>query len=149
MTNLSTHFTLEELTFSQVALRTGLDNTPTPANIENLTRLCEQLLEPARTILGVPLHIDSGFRSDLVNSAIGGAMDSAHLDGRAADVIPIGMPVLDAFHALRADSLPFDQIIFECATWIHLAIAPPGAIPRREALLASGHAGAWHYELVA
>ena len=143
--NLSPHFTLDELTYSQYAARTGIDNTPTPQIVTELTRLCTMLLEPARTMLGLPLHVDSGYRSPAVNSNVGGAADSAHMFGRAADVLPIGMSVIDAFDQLRLDSLPYDQIIFECEAWIHLAIAPLGQDPRRQVLIASGSPGHWTY----
>lgn len=140
------HFTIAELTFSQVASRRGLPNAPNEAQTANLMRLRDTLLEPARALLGVPLHIDSGYRGPLVNAAVGGAPDSAHLDGRAADTLPIGLPLQQAFDVLRHSDLPYDQIIFECDAWIHLAIARLGVSPRRQALLASGHPGAWRYE---
>jgi zinc D-Ala-D-Ala carboxypeptidase len=144
-TQLSPHFTLEELTYSQVAARRGLDNAPHTSDLANLARLCETLLEPARLILGVPVHVDSGFRSPAVNGAVGGAPGSAHLVGRAADLLPIGMSVHEAFDALRSDALPFDQLIFECQAWIHIAIAADGQEPRRQVLIASGYAGHWTY----
>lgn len=147
---LSPHFTLEELTFSDWAVRRRIDNVPSPEQVANLRRLCETVLEPARALLGVPLHINSGFRSLEVNAAVGGAHSSAHLAGLAADFVPIGLDLGIAFDKLRADpGLPFDQVIFECAAWIHLA-APVGALqPRRQALTATGHAGAWAYHLIA
>lgn len=150
MINLSEHFTLAELTFSQVAARMDIYNVPDDAQIDYLVQLCEKLLEPARIILGAPLHVDSGYRSSGVNAVIGGAKDSAHMDGRAADLIPLGgVPLRNAFDALRTSQLPYDQLIIECNAWIHIAIAPVGASPRRQALTASGHAGAWTYQLVA
>ena len=148
MTQLTEHFSLEELTFSQVASRQGIDNKPTPEVVTNLTRLATTLLEPARALIDTPTHVDSGYRSPLVNAAVGGARDSAHMDGRAADTVFLGVPLQQAFDTLRATSLPFDQIIFECQAWIHLSIAPEGQEPRRQALTATGHPGAWHYELV-
>jgi zinc D-Ala-D-Ala carboxypeptidase len=144
-THLSTNFTLEELTFSQIASRRGLDNQPNLSDTENLTRLCEMLLEPARKIISAPLHIDSGYRSPAVNASCGGAPDSAHMVGRAADLVPIGLTVLEAFDALRLNGLPFDQLIFECQAWIHIAVAAPGNEPRRQVLIASGYAGHWKY----
>ena len=148
MTPLSANFALEEFTVSQSALRLGIDNTPPVVAVEELRELCALLLEPARTVLGVRLHIDSGFRSPELNAKIGGAIDSAHMYGRAADVIPIGLDLAQAFDTLRSNTdLPFDQIIFECRAWIHLAIAPVGVEPRRQALTASGSPGAWHYAL--
>lgn len=149
MTQLSEHFSLEELTFSEVALRQGIDNTPSAEQIENLKRLCQELLEPARILLGVPMHINSGFRSPKVNAAVGGAHSSAHLAGLAADFVPIGLDQQTAFDMLRARAeLPVDQVLWECRSWIHLAVAPAGLQPRHQALTATGHAGAWAYQLV-
>jgi hypothetical protein len=143
VTNLSQNFTLEELTFSQVAARKGIDNTPSPESIENLGKLCSVLLEPIRALLGVPLHVDSGYRSQEVNAAVGGASNSAHLEGRAADIIPLGMSLEEAFDKIRGSDLPFDQVIGECGpAWIHVAIADN---PRRQALTCWGSPGHWHY----
>jgi len=143
------HFPLEELTFSQVALRKGLPNVPNMEQIANLTRLRDTLLEPGRLLIPVPWHVDSGFRSPEVNAAVGGAQNSAHMEGRAADVIPKGVMLREAFDLLRHSALPYDQIIFECEAWIHLAIAREGQEPRRQALLAQGKPGDWHYYPVA
>lgn len=144
----SEHFTIQELTFSQFALRHGISNTPNDQQLANLERLRDALLEPGRILLGeLPWHIDSGYRAPSVNAAIGGATDSAHMDGRAADVIPKGISLLMAFDKLRVSSLPYDQIILECNAWIHLAIARVGVAPRRQALLAHGQPGAWAYVL--
>ena len=143
--NLSPNFTLEELIFSQTALRNGISNQPDDGQVANLTRLCQDLLEPARAMLGVPFRIDSGFRCRFLNQSVGGATTSAHLDGRAADLIPINTELRHAFDILRNTSLPYDQIILECNAWIHLAIARDGATPRRMALTASGGPGEWHY----
>lgn len=148
MIQLSEHFSLEELIFSQVASRKGLDNTPNDFEVMNLTRLCVEILEPSRILLGVPLHVDSGFRAPLVNTAVGGALSSAHKDGRAADCIPIGMHLQAAFDRLRTSKLPYDQIIIEYNAWIHMAIAPTDVPPRREALVASGYPGTWTYHPV-
>ena len=152
--NLSTHFSLEELTRSQSALRKGIDNTPGPSEIKNLSRLCIDLLEPIRGVLGVPMHIDSGFRCKEVNAAVGGAKTSAHIDGRAADIVPVGMDLHKAFDIIRnALYFPLDQVIIECDSWIHVAI-PKESIPaRHQALIAKrvkagGGKMKWAYEAV-
>lgn len=147
--NLSPNFTLQEMTFSQTAARLGVDNTPNDEQLANLVRLCETLLEPARLMLEVPLHVDSGFRSPHINQLVGGASNSAHMEGRAADVLPIGMGLQEAFDKLRHDGLPYDQIIIECNAWIHLSIPALDAMARRQALTASGGPGHWSYVLVA
>lgn len=147
--NLTPHFTLEELVYSEIALRQGIPNVPTVNQVNNLRRLCEDLLEPARSILGVPFHINSGFRSPKLNAAVGGVHTSAHLAGLAADFVPIGLDLRTAFDILRARAeLQFDQVIFECSAWIHLAAPSDGLAPRRQMLAATGHAGAWNYQLL-
>jgi zinc D-Ala-D-Ala carboxypeptidase len=143
--NLSEHFTLEELTRSQVASRLGIPNDPDDATIDNLKALCETLLEPARDLLGVPLHIDSGYRGLALNTQVGGSPTSEHCFGCAADFIPGDMSLQDAFDKIRTSDLPYDQVIFECNAWIHLGMHPGGASPRHMALLASGGPGHWSY----
>ena len=142
---LSPHFTLEELTFSAAALRKGLSNAPDAGQVSNLMRLTNGLLEDVRAILGVPLHIDSGFRSPAVNSLIGGAPTSAHMEGRAADIIPVGAKLENCFNALRTNLKNYDQIIIECNAWIHVAIPKMGVEPRLMAMTAWGAPGNWRY----
>lgn len=134
---LSEHFGLDELTFSSTGTRLGYLNVPDAAAIHNLTLLCSTCLEPARALLNnLPWHVDSGYRSRLVNLAVGGAHDSAHMDGRAADIIPKGIALREAFDILRKSELiQFDQLIFEHSVWIHIAIAREGEKPRRQALI--------------
>lgn len=145
---MSEHFPLESLTYSQTATRKGIDNTPPQQAIDSLNLLCSTLLEPARALLGVPFRVDSGYRCEALNEAVGGAKTSAHMDGRAADCIPEGMDLLDAFTRIRTSDLPYDQVIIECNAWIHLAIVRDGETPRRMALTAAGSPGHWSYQVV-
>lgn len=85
MTQLSKHFSLEELTRSATAIRYNIENTPDAQAIENLRHLCQQTLEPLRCRFGV-LRITSGFRSEALNHKIGGHPHSQHLIGCAADI---------------------------------------------------------------
>lgn len=149
MTPLSDHFSLEELTFSRQASVAGISNQPNVEQIANLTRLCHVLLEPARAILGAPFHVNSGFRSPIVNQLVFGAANSAHLDGRAADIVPVGVPLQNAFDTLRRTLGVYDQLIIECNAWIHIAVAPLNTTPRQMAMTATGMPGHWQYELVA
>ena len=146
--NLSDHITLEAMTCSDTAARKGIENTADTAQILNMKTLAADALEPAWAILG-GFHINSGFRVPALNVALGGATNSAHMDGRAADLHITGMTLQAAFDALRTSAIPYDQIITECGAWIHLAIARPGETPRRMALSATGGPGAWHYTEVA
>lgn len=121
--NLSNNFTLEQLTFSETAVRRGIDNTPTEEQIVNLTELA-QGLERVQLLLGFPLHINSAFRSAKLNSAIGGSTHSAHMDGYAADFTcaQFGSP-LEVCKAISVSEISFDQVIQE-GTWVHFSVEP-------------------------
>jgi len=150
VTPLSTHFSLEELTHSEQALRMGIPNDPPQVARENLSRLCLMVLEPARQILGVQIHVNSGYRSPEINRLVGSTSPhSAHLDGCAADWVPMGMPLRTAFAVLRAELRGWDQMIMECNAWIHTSIPRLGLTARGEALLASGSPGHWTYTALA
>lgn len=142
---LSPHFSLSEMTRSQTAARRGFDNAPSPEAVANLQRLCVDLLEPIRALLGARMTVDSGYRCSAVNAAVGGSATSAHLDGRACDFVPVGLSLDAAFDLICESSLPFDQAIVECNGWIHVGIAKAGETPRRQALTASGGPGHWTY----
>lgn len=83
---LSPHFSLLEFTESQTAKKYGIDNTPTPEAVANLTRLCHGTLEPLREELGLPEVITSGYRCKALNDIINHHSNrSQHLVGSAAD----------------------------------------------------------------
>ena len=134
--NLSNSFSLEQLTFSETAGRRGLDNTPTPEQEENLRELA-QALERIQALLGFPLHISSAFRSPKVNSAVGGSVTSAHMDGYAADFTceAFGSP-LQVCQAIASSDIPYDQVIYEYERWCHFSIDP-----RMRKMVLSKHIG--------
>lgn len=135
-TYLTLHFTLDELTDSQVAARTGLDNRPPADARANLVRLATTL-EHVRAILGCPVIISSGYRCPALNTAIGGSTTSAHLRGLAADfTVPMYGPPLKIARVLAASDLPFDQLIQEGGHWVHLGLPHVGEIARRQLLTA-------------
>ena len=144
-TQLSPHFTLEELVFSESAQRLGVDNTPTDQIIANLTHLCVVALEPARALWNVPVHVDSGYRCPELNKDVHGVYDSEHIFGHAADCVPQGISLIDAFRAIRNSGIVFDQLIIEENAWIHIGLAADGVTPRRECLVAQGTPGHWTY----
>lgn len=120
---LTDHFTLEEMTFSDYALRHGLENNPTQASIENLERLCKELLEPARAALGnKPIIVDSGYRSFEVNKGVGGAELSQHRWGCAADIRVHGMKPREIMEVIARAGLKWDQMIDEWDQWLHISI---------------------------
>jgi len=120
---LSQHFDLSEFTRSESAKREGLDNTPTPEHLENIKILCEKVLEPIRLRFG-SINISSGYRGKLLNHFIGGAINSDHCVGRAADIdmddVCTGVTNKEIFEYIK-DNLEFDQVINEYNySWVHV-----------------------------
>ena len=135
MATLTEHFSLEEMIFSETAARHGIDNKPNAAARQKLLELCENMLEPIRELAGGPITVTSGYRSPTLNSIIGGAPESQHKTGEAAD---INCPLLNPqalFQRIRQSDLPFDQLIDEFGAWVHVSHRRPGR-NRREVLRA-------------
>lgn len=134
--NLSTHFTLEELTRSDAAARNGWDNTPNEAETENLRRLAV-LLESVKSAVGMkPVMINSGFRSKQVNDSVGSKDTSQHRIGCAADLRVPGMTPRQVVEACIANAVPFDQIILEFDSWTHISVPnTPETKPRGQKLI--------------
>ena len=131
---LSTHFTLEELTFSELATRQGIANDAPDALMPNL-RVLAAALEMVRYKLGQPVLISSGYRSIQLNSAVGGAASSAHVKGLAADFrCPNFGEPLKVAAEIAGISFDYDQIIHEFGRWVHLGIAAPGTVGRKQLL---------------
>lgn len=86
---LTPHFELNELIYSSTAEKLGIDNTPTAKVIRNLSTLCQTVLEPLREAYGKPIYITSGYRGKALNVAVGGARNSDHLHGCAAENSPL------------------------------------------------------------
>jgi len=127
---LSTNFTLEELTISQTALRNNIDNTPNEEEIENLKRLCINILQPLRDDFELPLVVSSGFRSKELSSLVGSKITSQHCSGCAADFIIPGVDNKKVFKHI-VENLLMDQAILEYYTeenggWIHVSYVPNG-----------------------
>jgi zinc D-Ala-D-Ala carboxypeptidase len=139
------HFTLDELTHSQAATRRGLKNDPDTAARENLQHLVDAVLDPLREALGRPVVISSGYRSPAVNRAVGGAASSQHVLGQAADITVPGMTVAQVVATIRRLGLPFDQLIDEFGSWVHVSHSPRN---RRQVLRAKRTAAGTKYEVI-
>lgn len=126
MKQITAHFTLEEFTHSDTALRTGIANVPSPQVLNNL-KIVADGLEQVRAILGKPVFITSGYRAPTLNRFIGGSATSAHCLGFAVDFKcpQFGNP--DAItRAIKASGLKYDQLICEggITGWTHLSFDP-------------------------
>lgn len=132
---LSPNFSLEELTFSQVASRRGLNNTPSSKVKENLERLAF-FLEQVRKLFNKPILISSGYRSREVNESVGGSKTSQHCEGCAVDFNVKGMSPDAVVRAIVANDIPYDQVILEFDSWVHISIPTvKGSTPRKQALV--------------
>jgi zinc D-Ala-D-Ala carboxypeptidase len=132
---LSPHFSLVEMTFSQTAQRNLLNNTPDAAGIERLRRVCETILEPVRAHFGKPVHVNSGYRSPALNALIPGSSNtSQHTKCEAVDMEIEGVANGDIAIWIRDGGLnmSFGQLILEFYTpgapasgWVHCSLATP------------------------
>lgn len=123
---LSSNFTLAEMTNSQAAARNGLNNTPTGVVLESLKYTCRQL-ETLRIILGTPILVSSGYRSPEVNKIVKGAFNSQHVLGQAVDFTSprFGTPKA-IVGRLKNSLLPYDQLILEYDSWVHISFVEGG-----------------------
>ena len=131
--NLTEHFTLEELTHTD---HREFDNTPNDAELENLKRLAAFLEQVKALLGGKPIMVNSAFRSELVNNAVGSKSSSQHRVGTACDFRVPGMTPNEVVKAIIDSDLKYDQIIREFDRWTHISI--PNSIhnePRKQALI--------------
>ncbi len=135
---LTKNFTLEELLLSQTAERLNMNEQYTPPQevVDNLTALCENILQPFRENLRKGINISSGYRCPRVNTAIGGAANSQHVKGQAADIGVSGTSTETLYKNLKASGLPFDQLIQEFDRWVHISYDPAKPNQRGECLRA-------------
>ena len=120
------HFTINELTRSDTALRLGIDNRP-PANaVAALHALVDNVLDPLREAWGGPIHVNSGYRCPALNKAVGGTPGSQHQRGEAADITVGSRSGNRRLLALiKRLNLPVDQCIDEKdCRWIHVSHRP-------------------------
>ena len=132
---LSSNFHIEEFEASETASRLGLDNSIPASLTPNVTRVA-MLMEQVRIVLGgLPITVTSGYRSPVLNKAIGGAQNSQHLRGLACDFIcpKFGSPKKIA-EAIMAANINYDQLILEFGRWVHISVAEEGKQPRKQEL---------------
>ena len=124
--NLSKHVTLAEFQNSDTATTRGINNKMNELQIASAKLLCENVFEPLRLYLNIPIKISSGFRSAQLNKMIKGSLTSQHTKGEAMDI------KIDAkgFYFIK-DKLEFDQLIWEFGndeqpSWVHVSYKKSG-----------------------
>ena len=143
--NLTTNFSLHELTKSETALRMGLDNTPGEAEIASLKLLAEKVLQPVRDHFAKGVKVNSAYRSPESNAAVKGSRTSDHVKGQAADIEILGVANADLAQWIM-DNLDYTQLILEFYTpgipdsgWVHVSYNPDNL--KKQELTATKQAG--------
>lgn len=123
---LTKNFELYEFIRSRKANELGINNYPPLTAQRALKNLCEKLLQPLRDGLGKSITINSGYRCERLNKAVGGSKTSQHMKGEAADCAIDGKAE-DLLQLLLNLKLDFDQaILYESQNFLHLSLKAEG-----------------------
>ena len=124
---ISKHISDKEGVYSITAIRRGIDNTPGEKELENMRLLAEKIFEPLRKWVDGPIKINSFYRCQELNQAIGGSSKSQHCKGQAMDIDDTFKRVrnADMYYWIK-NNLHFDQMIWEFGDddnpdWIHIS----------------------------
>ena len=127
MERISKHITYKEAIRSNTALRLNINNIPNDYEISNMVGIASNVFEPLREYVGGPIKINSMFRSEALNRAIGGSSRSQHCQGRAIDLDDTFGHKTNAemFNYIK-NNLNFDQLIWEFGddtnpNWVHVS----------------------------
>lgn len=116
------YFTIKEMTKSSTAKANGIDNTPSDEGVLKLQKLIEAVLDPLREWYGKPIKVNSGYRCEALNKAVGGSDTSQHRLGEAADITVGTKKGNKKLFEYIKDNLPFDQLINESNfSWVHVS----------------------------
>ena len=131
---LSKNFTLQEMLASHTAdtLKIAAQYNPPAEVVANLTALCIQVLEPIRTLAGIPIRISSGWRCLALNLKVKGSDTSQHMTGEAAD-IDLGSRSANKilYETIKKSTIVWDQLIWEYGDekgpdWVHISYRAKG-----------------------
>lgn len=150
---ISEHISYKEGVKSNTATRKGIKNIPSDYELSNMYNIAVNVFEPLRKWVGGPIRINSFYRCEELNRAIGGSSSSQHCQGRAIDLD-------DTFgHKTNAEmfeyikkNIPFDQLIWEFGDennpdWIHVSFVSQDQ-NRQRVLKANRVDGKTTYEII-
>jgi len=143
---ISDHFRFGHLTHSETAERHAIDNDfEARSHLEAAIHLARNVLQPVRDAFG-PFVPNSVYRSQALERALKHRppewiSNSQHSRGEAADIEIPGLSTLELARWVERH-LEYDQLICEChdptqgpnSGWVHVSLAPPGSVNRRESL---------------
>lgn len=127
---VSKNISYKEATHSTTAKRLGIDNTPDSEQFSNMIYVAENVFQPIREHFNTPIYISSFFRSEGLNKAIKGSINSTHKKGEAMDLdadVYGNVTNAQIFNYIK-DNLEFDQLIWEFGTdeepaWVHVSLS--------------------------
>jgi uncharacterized protein YcbK (DUF882 family) len=127
---LSKNFTYEELTKSNTASRLKINNSPDDEVKAKLKKLANDVLQPIRDAYGKPIKVSSGYRCLKLNEKVGGAVNSQHVKGEAADITTISDTVDEnkvLFEVIKklikGGKIVVGQLIDEYGyNWVHVSL---------------------------
>ena len=134
---LSKNFSLSEITYSSTAKRLGIENAPKKKHLQNIQNLITKVIQPIRDHIGA-IRISSGYRSPVLNRAIGGSTKSQHCKGEALDLQYWENGEMNnkkLYDWIIDNGVEFDQMINEFDyAWIHLSLKEEGKKNRKQVL---------------
>jgi len=128
---LSEHLKLSDAIYSQTAKERGINNTPSSEHLAALKALGGKVYDPIYNHFNGNIKISSGYRSVLLNAAVGGSNTSQHSLGEALDIVGVnGVENSDIFNYIR-NNLDYNQIIWEFGdrnnpAWVHVGYKSTG-----------------------
>ena len=127
MDQVSKHITLDEAITSATALRNGINNSPDSVTFERMKLVANKCFEPLREWYGKPIKINSFYRSQLLNTKVGGSATSQHCKGEAIDISAGSKVENKKLFDWICANLDFDQVINEYDfTWVHISYKSKG-----------------------
>jgi hypothetical protein len=140
MEKISKYLSLEQAIFSVTAKNKKIDNTPPKNLVKNIELTSLNIYDKLEDVFPSMLSINSFYRSDALNKAIGGSTTSDHSIGCAIDIATNAMGRKNLLSNVKIgefaiDNLDFDQIIFEYPNkqtkdvgWIHISYRGDGIV---------------------
>lgn len=131
---ITKNFTFEEMIKSNTATRLGINNNPSKEEAENIIQLVEKVLQPIRNKYGKPIVVNSGYRCEKLNNAVGGSKTSQHRYGAAADIEANNGNNTKLFYCIKEmiekGEIEVGQLIWEYGSkenpnWVHVSLPMP------------------------